>query len=347
MMPLVTLLLLALPAGALGPDPHSAAQEETPPAASTAQEQVAVRKVGEFVARMFENRMYGEAAREAERLVRTFPENPWAWLILARCHLQDGWPMRKDARAEFAADKALELGGPQPPMLVAVATAKFRQRETLEALQAIGQVVDAPFLQVDPLTQADLLVMRAQILVREHALDEDAVQRGARDLDQALRLVPGHVMARLERAELRMAAQEWEPALEDLEVALVQSPGNKQVHWKLKSCYMALKRPEDARRHLEIWKRLNRLTDSLSSTSAPDPEETLHLLRELEGLNPSDHARVLQLGFLELEAGHPDAARRILDRLRETVPRLPGLDALERRLAGETPRAGEGSGDES
>src|SRR5262249_14900701 len=77
---------------------------------------------------------------------------------------------------------------------------------------------------------------------------------------------------------------------------------------------------DDARHHYEIWLRLNRLTDSLATASAPSPEDTRKILRELKELNPADLSHRFDLARYELDLGAPDAAIVECDQLLALSP---------------------------
>ena len=183
-------------------------------------------------------RNFGEAVKLAERLCRKYPENTAAWLALAQVHMHDSWPMRKDARAEEAMEQALALSGSDPNVLFLYAVVKFRQRKYEESLATIHKLVDGPLMRLNKYQEASLLVMRAQLTLRNHVMDPEAGERALQDLNRALQLDPQNSDARVERANLLIDREQWDDALEDLQYALALAPGSRQVHWRLKSLYM-------------------------------------------------------------------------------------------------------------
>ncbi len=276
-----------------------------------------------LVKAFYAQRRYQDAARVAERLVREHRDDPDAWMALANIHLAPDWAFRHDARAEVAAEKALKLAGRRTDVLATLATAKCRQTKYDEALPLIAELVDSvpPKVGGDALT--DLLAMRADVALRRESVDPEARGRALADLDRAIAAVPANSTVRAMRAEARLQDGRLEEALADLLVAQRTMPGSKQVQYLLQSCLARLGRRDEARRHFEIWKRLNRLTDSQGITSAPELPERRQLLRELKELHPADLEHRLQLAQVELELRDPDAAIAECDELLKLAPEWP------------------------
>ncbi len=321
-LPLLVCVLVFMPAE------RAAAQQS----AATRGTPVDIAQFQRMILAYMEQRRFPEAARECEKLVRRHPDLAAGWTLLAECHLSNQWALRKDGRAEQAAEKAVELAGRKPGLLVNLARAKFRQRKSEEAIVLITELVDGPLMRVDRDTQASLLVMRAQLLLRGEALDPEAKKQGREDLNRALVLDPFHPSALLERAEIRMEAQDFENAKKDLDTVLQKTPGDKQAHWKLRGCYLAMGDRDKARHHMEIWRKINTLTDSIASQSAPDEEQTRQLLRELKDLNPADLNRRLQLAWHEYLAGEQASAQKEYDELAAERPGWKALEPLRVRL---------------
>ena len=129
------------------------------------------------------------------------------------------------------------------------------------------------------------------------------------------------------------------PSIETFDSA----PGDKSVHYEMHRCLTHLKRPEEAKRHFEIWRLLNALTDSTATTNAPDAGERRELLRKLRELNPADLSRRLLLVEHEIELGDPDAAIRECEALLSLRPGWPAAEHLRelalREKAGKKPDA--------
>ena len=272
---------------------------------------------------LYAQRRFQEAAKLGEKLVKERRDDPDAWMALALVHLAPDWPFRRDARAESAAERALKLAGHRPDVVAACAMARYRQTKYDEALAFIAELVDAdpPKLAGDALS--DLLETRADVLLKRDALDAAAKEKALHDLERALAATPQAATPRAMRADVAMQDGRFADALDDLLIAQVNQPGSRQVHHELHLCLGRLGKKEEARHHYEIWKRLNRLTESTSLTNAPDPEERLQLLRELRDLNPNDLDHRFDLAQVALEAGQPDAAIQECDSLLKINPGWP------------------------
>jgi len=272
---------------------------------------------------LIEQRRFVEAAKAGEALVKERPGDGEAWLLLAYVHLSDDWPFRRDARAESAAQKALKLLGRRPDVLAALAVAHARLLEYDEALPLLAELCDATPPQVQGEQLAELLVLRADLLLKRGGADPAAQAQLLRDLDRAIVASPRSSAARVMRAEALMNADRHADALADLLLAIEVAPGSRAAHAGLRNCYARLGQKEASRRHHEIWKRLNRLVDSVATASAPEPEERRTILRELATLNPRDLDHRLALASLELELGDVGAALAACDALLADRPDWP------------------------
>ena len=275
------------------------------------------------VQRLCSQRRFQDAASLAESLTRDHRDEVDAWMTLASIHLSSDWAMRRDARAESAATRALKIAGRRPDVLTALALAKQHQAKHTEALAIIAELVDCTPPAVEKDSLVDLLAVRAEMLLKMHALEPEARASAVRDLDRAILLTPTEAQPRILRGEALLQDGKTAEALADLEVALNASPGNKQVHRLLQTCLTRVGRRDEARRHYEIWQRLNRLTDSIATASSPKPEDVRQILRELKQLNPADLSRRCDLARYELELGAPDAAIAECDELLLLAPGWP------------------------
>ncbi len=282
----------------------------------------AARAIHQLVA----ERRFVEAAQASERLVKERPTDPEAWLLLANVHLSPDWSFRRDVRAASAAEKALKLAGRRVDIVSVLAIARARLVDYDAALALIAEMCDAvppasPKLSGEPLS--DLLVCRADILLKRDATDAAARARVLVDLERAIAASPHAAQPRLMRAEALMNVDRHAEALVDLEVAVQSQPGNKQVHAALRNACSRLGKRDEARHHYEIWKRLNRLTDSVATVSSPDPAERRQTLRELAALNPTDVDHRLALVRSEIEFGDAAAALKECDALLVLIPDWP------------------------
>jgi tetratricopeptide (TPR) repeat protein len=304
--------------------PQVDAQDPSSPPTSTANSPPASLKDGiARVQKLCAQRRYQDAASLAESLTRDHRDEVEAWLTLASVHLSNDWPMRRDARAESAAVRALKVGGRRPDVLTVLAMAKHRQAKDDEALALVGELVDATPVAINADSLVSLLSMRAEVLFKMHALEPDARARALHDLDRAIAAQPSESQPRILRGEALLQDGKTPEAIADLDVALTDAPGSKQVHHLLQIALLKVGKREDARHHYEIWQRLNRLTDSLATASAPSPEDARRILRELKELNPADLSHRFDLARYELDLGAPDAAIAECDQLLALSPGWP------------------------
>jgi tetratricopeptide (TPR) repeat protein len=153
--------------------------------------------------------------------------------------------------------------------------------------------------------------------LRRNSADPQRREQALRDLQIAVQLDPRNVSARLQRAQVRSESAEYEAAVQDLRVALQVAPGNKQVHFQLRVVLTRLQRRDQARHHLEVWKLLHRLTESVANASAPDLAERTEILLRLKELNPHDWGRRIELVQLLLHRELFAQAEGEIDTLRE------------------------------
>jgi tetratricopeptide (TPR) repeat protein len=286
---------------------------------------------------LFEANRFPESAKACEELVRAHPGSIEAWLALAGVHLCPDWASRRDARAESASRRALQLGGRRPDILQALATALFREAKYEQCAPILDELIDATPPKLPPPELADMHVLRAHLALREEALDAAAKAHALEDLRAALILDANHPLAHLLLAETLVADGKPEEALGHLQAALVVTPGDKSVHYQLYVCLAKLKRRDEAKHHYDIWHLINRLTDSRSQTNAPDPKERREILAKLKLLSPGDLGHRLDLVDAEIELGEFDAAGAEID---ELLKQKPGWTAaLQRQVEVERAKA--------
>lgn len=264
---------------------------------------------------LLEQRRFVEAAQAGEKLAKEHPDDGEAWLALSYVHLSPEWAFRRDSRAASAAQRALKLLGRRPDAVAALAVAQARLTEYDAALPLIAELCDATPPKVAGEQLGELLVLRADLTIKRGGSDPAAQAQVLADLERAIAAAPRASAPRVMRAEALMNADRHAEARADLEVAIESNPGNKSAHAALRICCTRTGDKEAARRHHEIWKRLNRLTDSVASASAPDEAERRTVLRELAQLNPRDLDHRLELATLELKLGDADAAAAECDAL--------------------------------
>ena len=250
---------------------------------------------------------YPEAAQQAELLVQQFPERHEAWLTLANCHLQDGWPMRRDTRVEQAAGKARELAGDRPEILWALNVARFRLRRP-GVLEDTRALLDDPSVVMRAPQKAELFFICAELYLERGG--DEALVKATEDLGKALTLNPRHLAGLLLRAKLLRQSGQLTQALQDVEAGFKLNPGSRFVHHQFVACYRALRDQEKMNRHREVWRLLTRLAEA-SAAEHPDDAELLAMLQRLRELNPLDVRRRLDLLRQELICG--DLQRAIVE----------------------------------
>jgi tetratricopeptide (TPR) repeat protein len=300
--------------------PASSKRADDSPAAPVPAEVVAeIRKIRA----LYDEGRYAEAARSGEALCKVHKESAEAWLTLAAVHLSPVWTRRRDARAESASRRALQAGGRRSETLQSLATALYRQAKYDEAEPILNELIDPKPPRVSGDALGDLYVLRASIALRRDALAPGGRERAVADLEAALAAVPDHPTAHTLRAQMLIAEGKLNEALPHLELAAKSDPGDKAVHHQYHLCLSRLGRRDEAKRHYEIWHLLNRLTDSNSATSAPDPKEKREILAKLRECNPTDWQRRLDLIEAQLELGEVEAARKESDALLAERPAWP------------------------
>jgi len=298
---------------------------------------------------LYDEGRYAESARAGEALCKVHKESAEAWLTLAAVHLSPVWTRRRDARAESASRRALQAGGRRPETLQSLATALYRQAKYDEAEPILNELIDPKPPRVSGDALGDLYVLRASISLRRDALAPGGRERAVADLEAALAVVPDQPTAHTLRAQMLIAEGKLNEALPHLELAAKSDPGDKAVHHQYHLCLSRLGRRDEAKRHYEIWHLLNRLTDSNSATSAPDPKEKREILAKLRECNPTDWSRRLDLIEAQLELGEVEAARKESDALLAERPAWPPAlrlkDVAQKAKAGEpVPAPDDGGG---
>ena len=338
-------LLAAAPPQGQPPPAASKRADQSPAAAVPAEVLAEIRKIRA----LYDEGRYAEAARAGEALCKARKESTEAWLTLAAVHLSPGWTRRRDARAESASRRALQAGGRRPETLQSLATALYRQAKYDEAEPFLNELIEPNPPRVSGDALGDLYVLRASIALRRDALEPGSRERAVADLEAALAVVPDQPIAHTLRAQLLIAEGKLNEALPHLELAAKSAPGDKAVHHQFHLCLSRLGRKDEAKRHYEIWHLLNRLTDSNSATSAPDPKEKREILAKLRECNPTDWPRRLDLIEAELELGEVEAARKESDALLAERPAWPPAlrlkDVAQKAKAGEpVPAPDDGGG---
>ena len=132
----------------------------------------------------------------------------------------------KDKEAEPLLRRALQLGAKDFTTLDSLSTVRWRAGDKPEALALAQRATE------DEGAPASAWVWRG-IVERANGNTKAA----AASLDHALQMEPKNVAALRERAEGRVAAAEYDQAIEDLKAALLIVPGDKEISLRLAGVY--------------------------------------------------------------------------------------------------------------
>ncbi len=146
----------------------------------------------------------------------------------------------KDKEAEPLLRRALQLGAKDFTTLDSLSTVRWRAGDKPEALALAERATE------DEGAPASAWVWRG-IVERANGNATAA----AASLDHAVQMEPKNVAALRERAEARLAAGEYDQAIEDLKAALLIVPGDKEISLRLAKVYQLANKPDEMRRVYE------------------------------------------------------------------------------------------------
>jgi tetratricopeptide (TPR) repeat protein len=146
----------------------------------------------------------------------------------------------RDKEAEPLLRRALQLGARDSVTLDSLSTVRARAGDKNEALALSRTATD------DDNAAASTWAWRGT-MERATGNKEAALT----SLNRALQIQPNYVVALKERAELRLDAADYSPAIEDLKSALAVKPGDKEISLRLAHAYELANKPDEARRIYE------------------------------------------------------------------------------------------------
>ena len=146
----------------------------------------------------------------------------------------------RDKEAEPLLRRALQLGARDSVTLDSLSTLRARVGDKDEALALARTATD------DDNAAASSWAWRGA-MERATGNKEAALT----SLNRALQIQPNYVVALRERAELRLDAADYPPAIEDLKSALSVKPGDKEISRRLAHAYELTNKPDEARRIYE------------------------------------------------------------------------------------------------
>ncbi len=294
---------------------------------------------------------YDEAIGDFRTALAANPNMYDIWLFLARALAKAG----RDAEAEKAWEKTLELSGGSSDLAVLVATTKFRLRKFEEA-RALAETARAtrPKEADDLLAQIDLAEGRtADAMARmEQAAREGHVTEGigyhlamarlaAGEPQQAIDLLApfaatGEVPTLTVYASALSAAGRNDEALGVLERARARDDKPAKLHETLGIVLLRLGRAAEARAELERALAIDpKLPDSWNTLGVAlfqlaGPRPAMDAWRRALALDATQYEALFNLGLVAFESGDHAEARRTLERFVATAPRERYGDDLAR-----------------
>jgi len=205
----------------------------------------------------------------------------------------------KDKEAEPLLRRALQLGAKDFTTLDSLSTVRWRAGDKPEALALAQRATE------DESAPASAWVWRG-IVERANGKTKAA----AASLDQALQMEPKSVAALRERAEVRVAAAEYDQATEDLKAALLIVPGDKEISLRLAGVYELAGKKDEAQRIYEAFGQavdpptpqlpgvlnVRGSAEDIAAANADDPKVAQPALERLIAANPKNAGLLARLG---------------------------------------------------
>ena len=205
----------------------------------------------------------------------------------------------RDKEAESLLRRALQLGAKDFTTLDSLSTVRWRAGDKPEALALAQRATE------DEGAPPSAWVWRG-IVERANGKTKAA----AASLDQALQMEPKNVAALRERAEGRVAAAEYDQAIDDLKAALVIVPGEREISLRLAGIYELAGKKDEAQR---IYEALGQASDpaipqlpgvlnvrgsaeDIAAANADDPKLAQPALERLIATNPKNAGLFARLG---------------------------------------------------
>ena len=178
--------------------------------------------------------------------------------------------LNRDPEAESLLRQAIKLDAQDNLALRMLADIRLRAGDAKEALALARRATN------DPDAPASTWILRA---LAERAAGDNVAALAS--FDQVLQLDPANLSARMERAEMRIAAGDKERALPDLKAAEPLIKGDKAIASRLAADYELAGKPDDARRVAEAagLKRPPQVSGAMRVAGTPE---------EIEAANSDD-----------------------------------------------------------
>jgi tetratricopeptide (TPR) repeat protein len=204
----------------------------------------------------------------------------------------------KDKEAEPLLRRALLLGAKDFTTLDSLSTVRLRAGDKQEALALAERATE------DEGAPASAWVWRGIV---ERANGSTAA---AASFDHAVQMEPHNVVALRERAEGRVAAAEYDQAIEDLQAALLIIPGDKETSLRLARVYDLAGKKDEAQRIYESFGQSVDLpapqvpgvlnvkgsAEDIAAANADDPKISRPALEKLIAANPKSAGLFARLG---------------------------------------------------
>jgi tetratricopeptide (TPR) repeat protein len=231
--------------------------------------------------------------------------------------------LARDKEAESFLRRALQLGAKDPVTLDSLSAVRARAGDKDEALTLARAATDDESASASPWAWRGAM---------ERATgNKDAALTS---LNRALQIEPKYVAALRERAELRLDAADYQPAIEDLKTALSLKPGEKEISLRLAHVYELTNKPDEAQRIYEsIGYRVSPRAAGVTSADGAVINVT-GTAEDIAAAN-SDDQKVAQPALERLIASNPKNAK-LFARLGEVTRRSnPQKSAESYRQANE------------
>jgi tetratricopeptide (TPR) repeat protein len=231
----------------------------------------------------------------------------------------------KDKEAEPLLRRALQLGAKDFTTLDSLSTVRWRAGDKPEALALAERATE------DEGAPASAWTWRG-IVERANGNATAA----AASLEHALQIEPKNLAALRERAEGRLAAAEYDQAIEDLKAALLIIPGDKEISLRLARVYELAGKKDEAQRIYEAFGRavdpptpqlpgvlnVKGSAEDIAAANDDDPKIAQPALERLIAANPKNAGLFARLGEVTRRSD-PQKSAESYRRANEIDPKNP------------------------
>jgi len=205
----------------------------------------------------------------------------------------------RDAEAEPVLRKALQLGASDLATLLSLSAIRFRAGDREDALSLARRATE------NENATASAWAWRGGI---ERTSGNTAAAMTS--LNRALQMTPSYIPALQERAELYAGASDYDHAIQDLQAALIEKPGDKETSLRLAKFYELAGKSAEARKLYEAFGEVavpqaspaNGVTnvagtpEDIAAANSDDAKAARPALEKLIAENPKNAALLARLG---------------------------------------------------